>query len=246
MPADSKSIDPNTLEALRVGEPFKSRKNRVFRFKRDGGLAVAKIYRPDRASLAKVEFDILAKCRERGVSAPDPIALGERTVIMQFVDAENLSDLFDRMLEGKDSGIPSTETRELMIQGIASWLHQFHRAMGGGMARGDSTLRNFLVSQGKIIGLDFEESGGRDPLSDLGEVAANILGMRPTFVPERFELVRELADEYWHFSGADRWTELPSAIADALEHYAPYRPDGENMRAWANRLRLDGFPSRSK
>ena len=234
-------LQPEMLERMMVGEPFRSRKNHVFRIRWEGALKVAKVYAPERIHLAELEFGILSRCAEEEVPAPHPIALGPGAIIMDYVEAENLSDEFDRLLTESQAS-KGKEIHDLVTDGVAAWLAKFHKRMGGCTTRGDSVLRNFLISGGTICGLDFEESSARDPLDDVAEVAANMLGMSPAFTPERFALVDVLAERYWHHSGTDRSAELPSTIADALDRYAQFRSDGKAMRVWAQKLRVDGLP----
>jgi tRNA A-37 threonylcarbamoyl transferase component Bud32 len=230
------------LESLRVGEPYRSRKNRVFRIRLEGSFAVAKIYAPTRIRLAQLEHHVLSKSYKGGVLVPRPLAIGNGTIVMEHVEGENLSDMFDRLWRADGDSINGRELRRLVTDGVAGWLAQFHRIIGFHEARGDTILRNFIVSGDQICGLDFEEAGHRDPLSDLGEVCANLLSMDPMFTARKFEMVRELSESYWHHSGSDRSAELSGAVASALEHYSAFRADGESLRVWANNLRTDGLP----
>jgi len=238
LPAD---LTPAGLEALREGEPFRSRKNRVFRIRLEGRLAVAKIYAPERVKLAESEYHILDKCHREEGRAPRPLAVGNGTIVMEYVDGENLSEKFDRLWRDDDGSKNSLELRRLVTDGLAEWLAQFHRIFGLREARGDTILRNFIVSESQIYGLDFEEAMERDPLSDLGEACANMLSMHPMFTPGKLVLARELAERYWHHSGTDRSAELQEAIAVALEHYSSFRADGDSMRTWARKIRIDGL-----
>jgi len=241
---DSFPVDltPAGLESIKVGEPYRSRKNRVFKIRFRGSFAVAKVYAPDRVESAGLEHEILTKCHRGGVLVPRPIALGKGTILMEYIEGENLSDMFDRLWREEGGSTNCQELRRLITDGVSEWLARFHRAFGFHEARGDTILRNFVVSGDRIYGLDFEEAGERDPLSDLGGACANLLSMNPKFTPGKFGFVRELAERYWHHSGTDRSAELPEAIAAALEHYSAFRTDGQSLCAQAKKLRTNGLP----
>ncbi len=217
-------------------ERFPSRKNQVSKVLLDGKELVAKVYAKERAQLAAAEYEVLLHCVRKGVQVPEPIEMRGGSIIMKLVSGENLSDLFERVEIHHEGPQQSSLSRSL-----ASWLASFHRAFGFRLCRGDCILRNFVMSGGQLYGLDFEEAHEGDPLEDLGQLWSSILRMRPAFTKERFAFASEMTSEYWRLTGVDRMDDLPKAVADGLEHYAPFGSDGPELRRWAEAIRRDGI-----
>jgi aminoglycoside phosphotransferase (APT) family kinase protein len=208
-----------------------------------GRIMVAKVFPSDARDRLENERDMLKRCRDAGVPAPYSISVLQNAILMEFIDGINLSSLFDSVMtspEAKDglTGYP----RQELIDGLASWLAQFHHSFGFKMCRGDSILKNFIVSRKKVYGIDFEESGEGDPIKDVGQVCSYALSTDPAFTEAKFQFCEDLAARYWKIVGRDRSSELPEAIAQGLEHYAPYRSDRRRLLEGAEKLRKEGMP----
>jgi tRNA A-37 threonylcarbamoyl transferase component Bud32 len=230
------------FEGLRVGEVFRSRKNRVFRIAYDDTICVAKVYPWANSKVASDEFDLLSRCFELGLRVPEPLELVGNTIVMTYLDGVNVADAFeppphDEAAQEAAEKIPFDELSE----GLADWLASFHKALDLKVRRGDTILRNFIQHRGKIYGVDFEESRKGDILLDLGELCANILGMRPLFSSRNTMLTRAIISSYWEAIGRDRSDDLPEAIALGLEHYAKYRKDRKVLETLAQSFRNEGL-----
>jgi aminoglycoside phosphotransferase (APT) family kinase protein len=232
------------MERARVGEDFPSRKNRVFRVKVDGVIRVAKIFPQEAADRAEKEYEMLGRCRRLGVPVPAPILLRENVIMMEYVDGSSLAELFDSLYarEEEIEGFLGGSQRSI-LDGLASWLARFHSSLEFKMYRGDSILKNFILSGDQVYGVDFEEAGEGDPFTDIGQVCSYALSTAPMFTKDKFQFVQDLAARYYHITKNDRSCDLAEAVAQGLEHYAPFRADKELMIAWARRLRANGMPS---
>ncbi len=229
------------LERHRVGEAFRSRKNRVFRVRTDGRIRVAKVYPTSGTESARAEFELLTRCVGLRLKVPAPIELSDRAIVMTYLEGTPVADLVDPILPSGDASRGQEQASLVSLStGLANWLATFHRAFDFGLCRGDTILRNFLLSNDEVYGLDFEEAHRGDPIQDLGELCANVLGMRPLCGTVNFEFASNVANSYWKAVGESRMGDLAEAVALGLEHYAAYRKDGAVLREWACRFRKEG------
>lgn len=223
----------DALENARIGEVFRSRKNRVFRVLVAGEPLVAKVYPPGGDARAAHEYSVLQACVERDIAVPRPVKHSGRALLTEYVEGMTASESIDS----------SPARAEPTLLGVIEWLSEFHGAHRSRLCRGDSVLHNFLMSPEGVVGLDFEEAHEGRPLEDLGQVIASFLSMRPAFVPDKMSVVRRAAGEYLKRTGIDSGTEIPLAVSDALRHYAKFRDDGDTLIAWADRIARDGLVS---
>jgi len=228
-------MDP-TIEALekaRVGDVFRSRKNRVFKVALGGETLVAKVFPPDEVDRALHEHSVLRSCVDRGVRVPRPVKQDGLVILMEYVEGRSAAESID--------SAPSDA--EEILRGVLGWLTDFHRAHGFRVCRGDSVLHNFIISHEGVAGIDFEESHEGDTLEDAGQVIASYLGMRPSFVDAKLRIAGGAAHEYLARSGRGGDRDVASAVSSALRHYAKYRDDGPLLRTWADRIERTGLAS---
>ena len=223
------------LEEGLTGPPFPSKKNRVFLSTVDGRRYAVKVFRGEWRERASVEYGVLLDCAARGVKVPEPMALFEGVIVMAPVDGPVASDVFDSLCasgRGRDIG----SEQERLADMLARWLAQFHMAFGFGLARGDTILRNFIVTEDDVVGLDFEEAARGDTISDLGQICASALMTDPAFTAPKFAFAKRLAGRYWAVSGQRRAGELGGAVSAAIRHYAQFRPNGQLLLAYASKI----------
>jgi len=224
------------LEHARVGEVFRSRKNRVFRVLIGGETLVAKVYPPGGEARALHEYSVLGACMEREVSVPRPVKHTGRILLIQYVEGETATECIDS----------SPARMEPTLLSVVDWLSGFHRAHGLRLCRGDCVLHNFLVTPEGVVGIDFEEAHEGRPLEDLGQVIASFLSMRPAFGAHKMSVARRAAADYLRRTGMDSVADVPLSVSDALRHYAKFRDDGDAMVAWADRIAREGLVSGEK
>ena len=235
------------LESCRIGEVFPSRKNKVFRVEIGDRIIVVKEFPQDARSRLRRELEMLKRCHGAGIAVPEPISTHGDAVLMEYIEGPSLAESFD-LIAAKDakSERSTEESRVTIVDGLASWLASFHRSVGFEMYRGDSILKNFILSGDKVYGIDFEESGKGDPIQDVGQACSYILSSNPPFTDAKFGFVTDLTARYWEKVGRDRSADLPESIAQGLEHYAPFRSDRQRLLEWAHRMRMNGMPSHVK
>jgi tRNA A-37 threonylcarbamoyl transferase component Bud32 len=224
-----------------VQEHFVSRKNNVVKIVKDGNTHVVKVFVGERLPLSQKEYDMLVACTSRGLSVPTPLRISDGMVMMSFVDGVNAGDVFDSISSGSSPNWSESKEALSLVNGLSSWLASFHRAFEWKTRRGDSILRNFIVSSGRVYGIDFEESRPGDPLADLGEACAWALSTDPMFTSQKLDFARNLVSSYSRFCGQDVSKSVPNMVADALEYYARFRRDNSEMRSRARVIRSRGL-----
>ncbi len=219
------------LEKARVGDVFRSRKNRVFKVVIGGDTLVAKVFPPDGSDRACSEHEILQACAERQIRVPRPVKLAGRALVMEYVAGRTASEALDA--PGSDA--------EHVLRDVVDWLSGFHAADSSGMCRGDCVLHNFLMTSEGVVGIDFEEAHRGNPADDLGDVIASYLSMRPQFIEEKFAIAERVVSEYMSRSGRDGSGDIPLAVANSLRHYGAFRKDGALLREWADWIEREGL-----
>ncbi|HWQ29810.1 MAG TPA: phosphotransferase, partial [Negativicutes bacterium] len=183
------------MKDVEILECFRSKRNRVCLVKlRDdpqGRLAVLKEYRSEARELPELEYQNLKRLRENGILVPEVIGKADGSLLLEHIPGITAAEL----AEGLDTGE--------WLEGLALWLSRLHsiRTDKGSLLKGDTNLRNFIYSSGKIYGLDFEEEEYGDPRKDLGNLCFFILTDTPSFRREKYEMTRKLLRSYEKYSG---------------------------------------------
>jgi len=168
-----------------------SKRNRVWVAETDVRPVVVKQSLSGRAGN---EFEQLLIARKAGVDVPYPLFMDREYLILEYVQGDTCDTMINHLF--------SSEAAEK----IGLWLARFHEKMpsnGLRRIRGDSVLSNFVFSEGRVFGLDLEDSGPGDPLDDLGQIGASILGNEPFFTPIKFDLCIRLIESYGREARAD-------------------------------------------
>jgi hypothetical protein len=142
-----------------------------------------------------------------------------------------------------DGSISADEEVKLLdiADGLGEWLARYHALFEFRLTRGDAIMKNFLVSGGRIVGVDFEEASEEDVIRDLGEMCSSILSMHPMFTVDKFAFCRRLSKRYFALTRTERDADLSTATAKALRHYASFRVDGGELAARAAVIESDGL-----
>ncbi len=228
------------LESNRVGEVYPSRKNKVFRAMVDGELVIAKVYAADRTR-AEREYSVLTRAFDHGLRVPQPLSLHEFGILMELIEGDGAGHVFDVLWSEEPASAEVTIRRADFNRAISHWLADFHKAFAFKFTRGDSILKNFVVTPAGFVGVDFEEAVEGDPLNDLGQVCSYVLSADPPFTEAKFACAKEITSGYWRYSGLDRSGELGSKVAEALRYYSRFRRDGESLRQWASRIESEAL-----
>jgi hypothetical protein len=161
------------------------------------------------------EFESLVLARSKGLNVPYPLATHGDYLVMEYLQGDGCDVLVTKMF--------STEAAE----GMGRWLALFHNRLStelGQRIRRDSVLSNFIMSDGVVYGLDLEDSGKGDPMDDLGELGASILGNEPFFTPIKFDLCMRMLRAYGQAANVDVYESSRKYIARHLLLDAHMKP----------------------
>lgn len=200
-------LDPADWEQLevcryQVVRQFRSKRNQVclVRVSRTDGTAgelVVKRAGEQVVDLSR-EASLQALLHQRGLAVPRVLLAKPRCLVMQYITGETLVDYLEQV-EREYPLCPETLQSAVrpLAQQLAAWLQRFYRitadSFGRAMIRGDVNLRNFLVRDGKIFGVDFEDARPGDMAEDAGRILAFALTYDPAFTPWKRAIVEELS-----------------------------------------------------
>jgi hypothetical protein len=84
---------------------------------------------------------------------------------------------------------------------VAQWFSNFHHHTKDSttfLLKGDAHIRNFIVSNQVIYGVDFEEFKRGSPTIDITECCVSILLTTPEFTDEKFYWCKRLKKVYYN------------------------------------------------
>jgi tRNA A-37 threonylcarbamoyl transferase component Bud32 len=220
-----------------VQKRYNSKKNTVAYVTYTGKPRVFKWYAPAFTRNMETEYYILKKGSSH-LNLPLPIDIdkGNNVLIMSYIPGKNLCDALN------DENIPLDEEIKL-ITSLARWyarFHKFFKEIDAFRIRGDSVLRNFIVTD-RIWSVDFEESRKGKPVEDIAGLCASLLSSDPMFTSEKRQLCELFIQEYMN-SVEWKFENIHEEIAYALLEKIQWRPnDEEALRKYAGRIRSRGL-----
>jgi tRNA A-37 threonylcarbamoyl transferase component Bud32 len=171
-------------------ERFNSKRNQVYKVKihtsTSAVLAVMKKYREEETGALAEEYDNLEMLKKSGLSVPEVIYKDKDSLFLEYIEGSTVNDL----VENLDTGH--------WVEELSRWLYELHRISRGsyGLLKGDVNLRNFVYSNNRIYGLDFEKLSTGDSRIDLGNMCFFILTNYPSFTREKHIMIRRFLNEY--------------------------------------------------
>lgn len=172
---------------------FRSKRNRVYLVRnpaitRQKRNCVLKVF-SNPGDLVK-EAAFLEILKQQGVRVPRVLHRGSNYLLLEYIDGENLADFVEQM---EKKGVPPEDVYPI-ADSLCKWLKSFYRAAQEALHKRiimkDVNLRNYIVRDGKIYGIDFEEAGEGSPEEDFGKICAFLLTYRPEYTLLKLELVR--------------------------------------------------------
>ena len=162
-----------------------------------------------------IEFESLLQARLAGIDVPFPLIMEEEYLIMEYVPGDSCEVLINSFFSA------------VAADGIGKWLAGYHAVSRDGRSckiMGDAALSNFLLFDGKVFGVDLEDSRIGDPLDDVGQISARVLGSEPFFTPIKFDLCLRVLRSYERASGTDVVESSRSYISKHLQADARSKP----------------------
>jgi tRNA A-37 threonylcarbamoyl transferase component Bud32 len=216
-------------------ERLKSRKNIVVRLEivksktTESLEAVAKMFVVDTFD---IELRILQSSWEKSLAVPEVIDAQDGVILMEYIRGEPLVDVLNRTFD------PST------ISMLAEWYYDYHSVHR--MIKGDPRLRNFILNNGRIYGVDYEESRPDSWILDIGGAAASLLDTDPINDVRKRKMCWTLLETYLDLSNEKKTSEIENqfieTVADTLEQTAIWRKSEEIMSI-SEKIRENGIPS---
>lgn len=180
---------------INVVQKFPSRRHSVYKVELTYGVikmpAVLKVYSGEQAkNLCRTEYENLLKLFDLKLPVPKVLAKGEKSLLLEYLRGLSVSHIAENLNTGR------------WIEGMAYWFSKLHsiKLDSGCLLKGDANLRNFIFSNGKIYGLDFEEMECGDFRQDLAEVSFFLLNDTPSLVPEKDLMVRRFLKAYKEYT----------------------------------------------
>ncbi|OGS56885.1 MAG: hypothetical protein A3K60_01670 [Euryarchaeota archaeon RBG_19FT_COMBO_56_21] len=222
MLGDLTTLDPLAWDALKkalnqrvvIGHIrlLPSRRNRVWVVETDVRPVVVKRFLSGRCGH---EFETLLQARLAGLDVPYPLWSDGTHLVTEYVAGDPCELMINHMFSN------------VAAEAMGTWLAQFHsRLREGNMVKiiADAVLSNFIFVHDRVYGVDLEDSRVGDPLDDVGQLAANILGSEPLFTPVKFDLCLQMIRSYGRVSGQDIVEKARPHVAKHLKLDARNKP----------------------
>lgn len=189
-----------------------SRVNRVWVVETDVRPVVVKRSLSGRAER---EFEALVLAKSAGLSVPYPLFKDGEYIIQEYLPGDTCEVLINHMFSHQAA------------EGIGAWLAGFHAAFRQGASTrlmADAVMSNFIFSEGRIFGVDLENSGFGNELDDLGQASASMLGSEPFFTPMKFDLCLRMLGAYEAATGIPVREKVRPFISRYLRFDAKRKP----------------------
>lgn len=179
----------------------------------------------------EMELDILSKCLEGGINVPRVIGASDGVILMTYIYGEPFVDRINRTFELKH------------IEELARWYYDFHTLQP--LLKGDPRLRNFVINEDGLFGIDFEEAMSGHWIIDIGGIAASLLDTDPINDTRKRKMVWILFDKYLELKGIQRTNEIDQdfieVISNTLKQTARWR-NSEEISNLADLIQKEGIP----
>jgi tRNA A-37 threonylcarbamoyl transferase component Bud32 len=216
---------------------LKSKKNTVAYVFLGDKPCILKWYPPGFVNKMEIEYKFMMK-GSSGTNIPTIYEkdMDNNILVISYINGENLCDVIN------NNNTILIEKKRLIYY-LAEWFKNFHnyfKKLDYFYIRGDSTLRNFLLTD-RIWGVDFEESRKGKPVEDIAGMCSSILTTDPIFTKEKFQLCEIFIKSYlklvkWNI--LEIWDEISYDLLKKIQ----WRPKDEKiLREYSNKIRNMGL-----
>lgn len=190
---------------IEILEKYKSKRNNVYKVQvnncveneaemdKNNKILVMKRYSTNNTGIMEKEYENIKMLRKLGISIPNVIYKNSDSLFLEYIRGELVVDLIERQYIGN------------WIDEFALWMANLHKISNGEgkLLKMDVNLRNFIYSEGKIYGLDFEDISYGDIGTDLGNICFFIITNYPSFTREKHIIMRQFLHSYEKYSGSE-------------------------------------------
>lgn len=208
-----------------------SKRNRVWVVETDVRSVVLKQFLSGRCG---DEFETLLRARKAGIEVPYPFHKDGDLLVMEYIPGESCEMMINHVFSSE------------VAEGLGSWLARFHFGLGDNtraQIMGDAELSNFLYHEGRVHGVDLEDSIPGNPLEDLGQLIASMLCGEPMFSPIKFDLALRLLSSYESASGKQVTEQVRPFVSKYLLKNSIARPLFRRTFVAAAKSLERGWPS---
>lgn len=172
----------------RIIKQFNSKRNQVFLVEDRSHDKPRLVVEKHMVSTGK-EKNILEQLLRHGVAVPKVLDSSANRLVLQYIPGPTLCDHLEEL---EDSGVPTSYALPL-VKAWCSWLQSCYSALSQGwnVILGDVNLRNFLLFDNVVYGLDFECCSVGRVEEDLGKIIAFMLTYNPAFTAWKVELIQK-------------------------------------------------------
>lgn len=184
------------IDKFVIKKRFHSKKNQVYLvtspdFARED--CVLKLYNNPQSLIKDVTF--LESLKREGVRVPKILYQSSNYIILEHLEGETLTDLFDSM----EKNGSSPEQAYAAIDALCEWLAHFYsvceKIIKKQVIMKDVNLRNFIFCDEMIYGIDFEEVNVGLIEEDIGKICAFILTYEPSYTSWKLDLAKYFRDK---------------------------------------------------
>lgn len=176
-----------------IKKEYHSKKNTVVLILNDKDSFIVKVFHPSNRKSMQRETQILSVLPSN-INHPMiyQIDYENNLVKMEYINGENLCDFLHNTKI-------SIDRKNKVIDQLARWFASFHQLYKSNktvLLKGDAHIRNFIVSNEQIFGVDFEESKNGKTSIDIADCCASILLTSPIFTDEKLNWCKQLITIY--------------------------------------------------
>ena len=179
------------------------------------------------------EFESLLIAKRAGLSVPYPLCKERDYLVTEYISGESCDVMINKMFS------------DAAAEGIGSWLASYHSLLSDGPSKRimvDASLSNFILSDGRVFGVDLEDSKTGDPMDDIGKAAASVLDSEPFFTPVKFDLCAKMIRSYEKEMGCEIMERVRPFVSKHLREDARLKPLFRRTLLVAARSLETGWP----
>lgn len=161
------------------------------------------------------EFESLVLAKSAGLDVPYPLFKEGDYIVEEYLPGESCEVMINHMFNREAA------------EAIGKFLARFHSSFrhdGATRIMADAVLSNFIFHEGRVFGVDLENSAFGNELDDLGQASASMLGSEPYFTPMKFDLCLKMLRAYESATGTSVRESVRPFISRYLRFDAKRKP----------------------